>query len=155
IVMLENIIRHMEMGKPRLQAAMDGASEVSFTIVSMTLSLTAVFIPLLFMGGIIGRLFHEFAITIGAAILVSGVVSLTLTPMLCSRLLKPPREAHHGRWYHASERVFERWLALYTRSLNWVMEHRPLTLVFSLFILVATAVLFNVIPKGLFPSDDT
>src|SRR5256885_1290262 len=99
IVMLENIVRHMEKGTPPLQAAFTGAREVGFTILSMTLSLAAVFIPVLFMGGIVGRLFHEFAVTIGAAILVSGLVSLTLTPMLCSRFLKASREAHHGRFY--------------------------------------------------------
>src|SRR5438067_7139704 len=108
IVLLEHIVRHMEKGTPALEAAFVGSREVGFTILSMTLSLAAVFIPVLFMGGIIGRLFHEFAVTIGAAILVSGVVSLTLTPMLCSRFLKPSREAHHGRFYEASERVYER-----------------------------------------------
>ena len=100
IVMLENIVRHMEMGKPRLQAALDGSKEIAFTIVSMTLSLAAVFIPVLFMGGIVGRLMHEFAVTIAAAILVSGLVSLTLTPMLCSRFLKPPHSIRHGRLYN-------------------------------------------------------
>src|SRR4029077_15531132 len=108
IVMLENIIRPLEMGSPPLQAALEGAAEVSFTIVSMTLSLAAVFIPLLFMGGIIGRLFREFAITIGAAILVSGVVCLTLTPMPCSRFLQPERETVRGRWFTATERLFQR-----------------------------------------------
>ena len=110
IVMLENIVRHMEMGKPRLQAALDGSKEIAFTIVSMTLSLAAVFIPILFMGGIVGRLMHEFAVTIAAAILVSGLVSLTLTPMLCSRFLKPPHSMRHGRLYNAIEGVFDRWL---------------------------------------------
>src|SRR4029077_14630988 len=99
IVMLENIVRHLEMGKPPMRAAIEGAAEVSFTIVSMTLSLAAVFIPLIFMGGIVGRLFREFAITIGAAIVVSGIVSLTLTPMLCSRFLQPQRETTRGRWF--------------------------------------------------------
>src|SRR5207244_4645556 len=108
IVMLENIVRHMEKGKPAMQAALDGAREIGFTIVSMTLSLKAVFIPVLLMGGILGRLFHEFAVTIGVAILVSGFVSLTLTPMLFSRFLRPPREEHHGRWYEATERVYQR-----------------------------------------------
>ena len=103
IVMLENIVRHMEMGKPRMQAALDGSKEIAFTIVSMTLSLAAVFIPILFMGGIVGRLMHEFAVTIAAAILVSGLVSLTLTPMLCSRFLKPPHSVRHGRIYNAIE----------------------------------------------------
>jgi HAE1 family hydrophobic/amphiphilic exporter-1 len=155
IVMLENIVRHLEMGKPPMRAALDGAAEVGFTIVSMTLSLAAVFIPLLFMGGIVGRLFREFAITITASILVSGVVSLTLTPMLCSRFLKPAGEAQHGRWYRATEAWFQRLLAGYERSLDWVMRHRPLTLVFSVVCLGLTAVLFVLIPKGLFPSDDT
>jgi len=155
IVMLENIVRHLEQGKPPMQAALDGASEVGFTIVSMTLSLAAVFIPLLFMGGIVGRLFREFAITITAAILVSGVVSLTLTPMLCSRFLKPAREVKHGSWFHASERAFQGMLAGYERSLGWVMRHRPLTLVFSVICLALTVGLFIIVPKGLFPSDDT
>ena len=106
IVMLENIVRHMEHGEGALQAALKGSREVGFTIISMTLSLTAVFIPFLFMGGIVGRLFHEFSVTIGVAVLISGFVSLTLTPMLCSRYLRPPKEGHHGRFYAASERVF-------------------------------------------------
>ena len=155
IVMLENIFRHLEMGKPPLQAALDGAKEISFTILSMTLSLAAVFIPLLFMGGIIGRLFREFAITIGASILVSGFVSLTLTPMLCSRLLRAQQDVKHGRWFLATERGYERTAAAYERSLGWAMRHRPLTLVFSAVILLLTAVLFKAVPKGLFPSDDT
>src|SRR5207253_2655639 len=121
---------------------------------SMTLSLAAVFIPVLFMGGIVGRLFHEFAVTIGASILVSGVVSLTLTPMLCSRFLKPPREAHHGRFYEASERVYERVLGAYEHSLGWVMQRRPAALALSAAILVATVVLVLVVPKGFLPSED-
>jgi HAE1 family hydrophobic/amphiphilic exporter-1 len=155
IVMLENIVRHVEGGTPPMQAALDGAAEVGFTIVSMTLSLAAVFIPLLFMGGIVGRLFREFAITITASILVSGLVSLTLTPMLCSRFLKPASEVRHGRWFNETERAFQGLLAGYERSLGWVMRHRPLTLVFSVVCLGLTAVLFAVVPKGLFPSDDT
>ena len=155
IVMLENIYRHLEMGKPPLQAALDGAEEVGFTILSMTLSLASVFIPLVFMGGIIGRLFQEFAITIGAAILVSGFVSLTLTPMLSSRLLKPHGTVTHGRWYQATERVFDGARSAYERSLGWVMRHRPVTLVFSVVILALTGMLFVAVPKGLFPADDT
>ena len=155
IVMLENIVRHLEMGKPRMQAAIDGASEVGFTILSMTFSLAAVFIPFLFMGGIIGKLFHEFAVTIGVAILVSGFVSLTLTPMLSSRFLKSQHAKQHGRLYQASERFFEGWLGLYERTLAWVMDRRPLTLAFSFVILVATGYLFWSTPKGLFPTDDT
>jgi HAE1 family hydrophobic/amphiphilic exporter-1 len=154
IVMLENIVRHMEMGKPPLRAAFEGAREVGFTILSMTLSLAAVFIPVLFMGGIIGRLFHEFAVTIGIAILVSGFVSLTLTPMLCSRFLRPAREAHHGRLYEASERAYARALAWYERTLGWVMDRRPLALAASALILLATVVLFAVVPKGFLPSED-
>ena len=155
IVMLENIVRHIEMGQPPMDAAFKGAEEVGFTIVSMTLSLAAVFIPLLFMGGIIGKLFNEFAVTIMVAILVSGFVSLTLTPMLCSRFLKTQRSAKHGRLYALFERGFEAALHGYERTLGWVMRHRPLTLVFSLLILVLTGVLFQLVPKGLFPPDDT
>jgi len=155
IVMLENIVRHVEMGKTPMQASIDGAREVGFTILSMTLSLAAVFIPLMFMGGIIGRLFKEFAITISVSIIVSGIVSLTLTPMLCSRLLKPHGEEKHGRVYNAFERVFDGALRFYERTLGWVMRHRPVTLVFSVVILGLTYVLFNEVPKGLFPSDDT
>ncbi len=154
IVMLENIVRHMEKGTPPMQAAFAGSREVGFTILSMTLSLAAVFIPVLFMGGIVGRLFHEFAVTIGAAILVSGVVSLTLTPMLCSRFLKPPRAAQHGKFYEASERVYERVLRWYENSLGWVMERRPAALAFSGAILLATVALFLVVPKGFLPSED-
>ena len=155
IVMLENIVRHLEMGKPRMEAAIDGAAEVGFTILSMTLSLAAVFIPFLFMGGIIGKLFHEFAVTIGVAILVSGFVSLTLTPMLSSRFLRSEHERQHGRLYLTTERFYERTLGVYERTLAWVMERRPATLVFSLIILVATGWLFWSMPKGLFPTDDT
>jgi HAE1 family hydrophobic/amphiphilic exporter-1 len=155
IVMLENIVRHLEMGKTKMEAAVDGAKEVGFTILSMTFSLAAVFIPFLFMGGIIGKLFHEFAVTIGVAILVSGVVSLTLTPMLSSRFLRSGHDKAHGRLYQLSERFFDAWLGVYERSLAWVMRYRPLALVFSAAILIATAWLFWSIPKGLFPTDDT
>jgi hydrophobic/amphiphilic exporter-1 (mainly G- bacteria), HAE1 family len=155
IVMLENIVRHLERGQSPREAALDGAEEVGFTILSMTLSLAAVFIPLIFMGGVIGRLFREFAITISAAILVSGFVSLTLTPMLCARFLKPPSEERHGRLFNATERAFQRLLHGYERSLAWAMARRPLTLIFSALILVVTGMLFVRIPKGLFPSDDT
>src|SRR5262249_18092291 len=143
------------MGKTKMQAAIDGASEVGFTILSMTFSLAAVFIPFLFMGGIIGKLFHEFAVTIGVAILVSGFVSLTLTPMLSSRFLKSDHGKQHGRLYMASERFYEAWLGVYERTLAWVMARRPLTLAFSFVILIATGYLFWRTPKGLFPTDDT
>src|SRR5204863_1473276 len=128
IVMLENITRHMEMGQPRMQATFDGAQEIGFTIVSMTLSLAAVFIPVLFMGGILGRLLHEFAVTIIVAVLVSGFVSLTLTPLLCSRMLKVEREERHGRVYAWPERMFNAMLAACWASLTWVMRRRRLTI---------------------------
>ncbi|HMI55063.1 MAG TPA: efflux RND transporter permease subunit, partial [Gemmatimonadaceae bacterium] len=154
IVMLENIVRHMEMGKDPTKASYEGSAEVAFTILAMTISLTAVFIPLLFMGGILGRLFHEFAVTIGTAILVSGFVSLTLTPMLASRFLKPPSH-QHGRLFNASERVYERILGRYESSLAWVMGHRFASLMFSLAVLVGTVVLFKVVPTGFIPTQDT
>jgi HAE1 family hydrophobic/amphiphilic exporter-1 len=155
IVMLENIVRHLEMGKPPMQAALDGAREIGFTILSMTLSLTAVFIPVLFMGGLIGRLFHEFAVTIGVAILVSGFVSLTLTPMLCSRFLRSHHGEQHGRLFNATEHVYERILGWYERSLHWVMAHRRASLVFSALILLGTVALFRIVPKGFIPVEDT
>ena len=155
IVMLENIVRHVETGREPMQAALEGAQEVGFTILSMTLSLAAVFMPLMFMGGIIGQLFKEFAITIAVSILVSGLVSLTLTPMLCSRLLKPHGTEKHGKLFMATERAFDSSLRAYERSLRWVMEHRPVSLAFSALVLVFTCVLWVVIPKGLFPPDDT
>ncbi len=155
IVMLENIHRHMEMGKSPLQAAFDGSREIGFTILSMTVSLVAVFIPVLLMGGILGRLFHEFAITISVAILVSGFVSLTLTPMLCSRFLKPEHAQRHGRAYEAIERVYLDSLRLYEVTLAWVMDHRRAAMLVSLAILVGTVVLFRIVPKGFLPSEDT
>ncbi len=154
IVMLENIVRHLEMGKPVMQAAFDGSAEIGFTILSMTLSLVAVFIPVLFMGGIIGRLFHEFAVTIGVAILVSGVVSLTLTPMMCSRFLRPAKEQHHGRLFLWSEHLWERTIHAYDVSLEWVMARRRQTMLVSGAVLVATVVLFIKVPKGFIPSED-
>jgi len=155
IVMLENIVRHMERGEDVKTAAFRGSREIGFTILSMTLSLVAVFIPVLFMGGVVGRLLHEFAVTIGAAVLVSGFVSLTLTPMLCSRFLRPPGEEKHGRIYQASERVFAGMLLVYDRSLRWVLRYRRATLLFSALLLIVTAYLFFVIPKGFLPAEDT
>ena len=155
IVMLENIVRHLEMGKPKMQAAIDGASEVGFTILSMTFSLAAVFIPFLFMGGIIGKLFHEFAVTIGVAILVSGFVSLTLTPMLSSRFLKSDHGKKHGRLYQATERFYDAWLGSTSARSPGSWRVVRSTLVFSFVILVATGYLFWSTPKGLFPTDDT
>src|SRR4030042_5583149 len=142
------------MGKNKLQAALDGAREIGFTILSMTLSLVAVFIPLLFMGGIIGRLLHEFAVTTGAAILVSGVVSLTLSPMLCSRMLKPVGEQHHGRLYQASERVYQRMINVYDRSLKVVLKHRFITLLVAVLLLPLTFYLFRIAPQDFIPSQD-
>jgi HAE1 family hydrophobic/amphiphilic exporter-1 len=155
IVMLENIVRHMEMGKSKWQAALDGSKEIGFTILSMTLSLAAVFIPVLFMGGILGRLLHEFAVTIGVAILVSGFVSLTLTPMLCSRFLQPPKEAHHGRAYMFLERFFDKMLEVYDHTLQWVLRHRASTVIVSAIMVVITGYLFVIMPKGFLPSEDT
>jgi HAE1 family hydrophobic/amphiphilic exporter-1 len=154
IVMLENIVRHMETGKTAWRAALDGAREIGFTILSMTVSLVAVFIPILFLGGLVGRLFQEFAATIGIAILVSGVVSLTLTPMLCSRYLKPGAHAGHGRFYEATERAWQSVLGAYDRSLHFVMRHRFATLMFSFVLLAATVWLGIIVPKGFLPSED-
>jgi len=154
IVMLENIVRHMEMGKKPMQAARDGAGEIGFTILSMTLSLAAVFIPLLFMGGIIGRLLHEFAVTIGAAILVSGFVSLTLTPMLCSRFLRHQESAAHGRMFNLSERVFAAWLRGYDRSLKVVLRHKFVTLMVSLVVIGLTFYLYTISKTGFIPDED-
>ena len=154
IVMLENIVRHMEMGEKPLQAAFNGSREIGFTILSMTLSLVAVFIPVLFMGGIIGRLLHEFAVTIGVAILVSGFVSLSLTPMLCSRFLKPTRERKQSRLYATSERFFEGMLQAYRWSLRFVLNHRLATIVISNLVLVVTVLLFMAFSYGFLPSED-
>jgi HAE1 family hydrophobic/amphiphilic exporter-1 len=155
IVMLENIVRHMEMGKRPFQAALDGAREIGFTIISMTLSLAAVFIPVLFMGGIIGRLFSEFAVTIGLAVLISGFVSLSLTPMLGSRFLTPPREVQHHKLYNAFERGFDRVLGAYDRGLTWALSHGLLMLGVMLLTTVLTVVAFVLVPKGFIPSQDT
>ena len=155
IVMLENIVRHIEMGERPLQAALNGSKEVSFTILSMTLSLAAVFIPVLFMGGILGRLLHEFAVTIGVAILVSGVVSLSLTPMASSRFLRPHSEERHGRLYAVTERFFDGMRSTYDWSLKKVLRHRLATMLVSAAVLVATVYLFISMPKGFLPSEDT
>ncbi len=155
IVMLESIVRHMEMGKSPVQAAFDASKEIAFTIVSMTVSLAAVFIPVLFMGGIVGRLLHEFAITIGAAILVSGIVSISLTPMLCSRFLRSPQHgAAHGRLYNAIERMFASWLRAYDRTLTISLRHRAVMMAASVVLVGVTGYLFMVVPKGFLPSED-
>ena len=155
IVMLENISRHLEMGKTPMQATLDGAREVGFTIVSMTLSLAAVFIPVLFMGGVLGRLLHEFAITIMAAVLVSGFVSLSLTPMLCSRYLRAHSQQRHGALYRTSERAFDGVRDLYNVTLRWSLRHRRIVMILFAGIFAATAWLFSAMPKGFLPSTDT
>jgi hydrophobic/amphiphilic exporter-1 (mainly G- bacteria), HAE1 family len=155
IVMLENIVRHMEMGKPAMQAALEGSKEIGFTIVSMTISLAAVFIPVLFMGGVLGRLFREFAVTICAAILISGVVSITLTPMMCSRFLRSSHENKRSWFYRVTESFFDRLLHIYDVGLLWVLRHRLVTLMSFFVVLAGTVALFVVIPKGFVPDQDT
>jgi hydrophobe/amphiphile efflux-1 (HAE1) family protein len=155
IVMLENIHRHIEDGLGPMEAAIKGAGEIGFTIVSISLSLVAVFIPLLLMGGIVGRLFREFAVTVTMTIAVSAIVSLTLTPMMCSRFMRSEREVRHGRLYMMSERVFDLLLAGYRASLDVALRHRRTTFTVFLATLAATGYLFVVIPKGFFPQQDT
>jgi HAE1 family hydrophobic/amphiphilic exporter-1 len=155
IVMLENIVRHMENGEPAMEAALKGSKEIGFTIISMTLSLSAVFIPVLFMSGLLGRLLHEFAVTIVVAVLVSGFVSLTLTPMMCSRFVHAEHGRKHGRIYNAFERFFDGMRNGYDHTLQIVMRHRRATMFLSLAIFVATVILFVLIPKGFFPDEDT
>ena len=155
IVMLENIVRYIEAGMTPLEAALKGAGEIGFTIISISLSLVAVFIPLLLMSGIVGRLFREFAITVTVAILISGSIALTLTPMMCSRFLKSGKEIRHGRVYLFFERMFDRMLAGYEWALKRVLEHRLATLCVFLGTLMVTVVLYVVIPKGFFPEQDT
>jgi len=153
IVVLENIVRYREQGEPSMRAALIGSQEIGFTVVSMTLSLVAVFIPILFMGGIVGRLFSEFAMTVGIAILISGFVSLTLTPMLCSRFLK--ESERHGKLYDSLERGFDRMRDLYRVGLTWAVDHWGAMLGVGGAILVLTFVLFALVPKGFIPSEDT
>jgi hydrophobic/amphiphilic exporter-1 (mainly G- bacteria), HAE1 family len=155
IVMLENIVRHMENGEAPLAAALRGAREISFTIISMTLSLSAVFIPVLFMSGLLGRLLHEFAVTIICAVLISGFVSLSLTPMMCSRFVHSVREEKHGWLYNWFENFFDGLRSLYLRTLRTALIHRRLTLGIALATFVATIFLFTWIPKGFFPDEDT
>ena len=155
IVMIENIVRFIEEGDPPLEAALKGAEQIGFTIVSLTISLIAVLIPLLFMGDIVGRLFREFAITLSVTILVSAVVSLTLTPMMCAKLLHHQTEEQKGRFYQASERAFERIIAFYGRTLKWVLKHQTATLFVAVATLVLTVLLYIIVPKGFFPVQDT
>ncbi|HYC47382.1 MAG TPA: efflux RND transporter permease subunit [Burkholderiales bacterium] len=153
IVVLENITRHMEMGKNRLQAALDGSKEIAFTVLSMTVSLSAVFIPILFMQGLLGRLFREFAVTLSVAVLISGVIALSMTPMMCSLLLKPTHD--HGRVYQFFERIFDSARDLYASTLRWTMRHTLLMLVGSVGFLVLTGVIYKMVPQGFIPRQDT
>jgi multidrug efflux pump len=155
IVMIENIVRYIEEGERPLEAALNGSQQIGFTIVSLTISLIAVLIPLLFMGDIVGRLFREFAITLSVTILVSAVVSLTLTPMMCAKLLKHDPEAQNGRFYKLSERGFEAVISFYSRTLKWVLQHQTLTLIVAVLTLALTVFLYIIVPKGFFPVQDT
>ncbi len=154
IVMLENIVRHIEHGEKPMVAALAGSKEIGFTIVSMTLSLAAVFIPILFMAGILGRLFREFAVTICTAILISGIVSITLTPMLCSRFLREHKKESHGFLYRLLEKIFDSTRDLYAVTLRWVLHHRPVMLAMFLVVLVTTGYLYVIVPKGFIPDTD-
>ena len=155
IVMIENISRYIERGESPLQAALKGSEQIAFTILSLSISLIAVLIPLLFMGDVVGRLFREFAVTLSITILISAVVSLTLTPMMCARLLRYRREAEQGNFYRVSQRAFDRTIAAYGRTLRWVLNHQPATLGVAAGTLLFTIVLYVVVPKGFFPVQDT
>jgi multidrug efflux pump len=154
IVMIENIVRYLEEGKNPMEAALEGAGQIGFTIMSLTVSLIAVLIPLLFMGGVIGRLFSEFAVTLAVTIVLSAVVSLTLVPMMCARILRRKAERRPSRFERVSERLFDRTLAGYERGLGWVLRHQGLTLIVATVTVALTAILYIVIPKGLFPVQD-
>jgi multidrug efflux pump len=155
IVMIENIARYIEQGESPLQAALKGSGQVAFTILSLSISLIAVLIPLLFMGDVVGRLFREFAITLGVTIVISAVVSLTLTPMMCAKLLKHRPPDKQGKFYHASEQIFNNTIKKYGQSLQWVLKHQNLTLAVAAATLVFTVLLYLFIPKGFFPIQDT
>ena len=155
IVMIENISRYLEAGDSPMQAAMKGAEQIGFTIISLTVSLIAVLIPLLFMGDVVGRLFREFAVTLAVTIILSAVVSLTLTPMMCSRILRHTPQDQQGRFYKASGRVFDKMIAFYGRTLKFVLGYQTITLLVAAATLVLTVVLYIVIPKGFFPTQDT
>jgi multidrug efflux pump len=155
IVMIENIVRYIEQGEKPMDAALKGAEQIGFTIISLTISLVAVLIPLLFMGDIVGRLFGEFAITLAVTILVSAIVSLTLTPMMCSRFLREKSKQPRGRLYQSSERVFQSIIDFYGRTLKRVLQHQGITLLVALGTLVLTVVLYMIVPKGFFPVQDT
>ena len=151
IVMIENIMRYIEEGDSPLEAALKGSEQIGFTIVSLTVSLIAVLIPLLFMGDIVGRLFREFAVTLSVTILVSAVVSLTLTPVMCAKLLRHKPESEQSRFYRASDRAFQSVIAFYGRTLTWVFDHQTATLWVAAATLVCTVLLYIFIPKGFFP----
>src|SRR5499427_8822186 len=155
IVMIENIVRFIENGEKPFEAALKGAKQIGFTVISLSLSLVAVFIPLIFMTGIVGRLFREFAITLSVAVFVSAVVSLTLTPMMCSRLLEPEDKRKHGRFFLVTESFFKAMLNTYEAGLKWVLRHQPLTLAVAIVTLIATVWLYVLVPKGLLPQQDT
>eukprot|EP01035_Chromulina_nebulosa_P039195 gene39196-52985_t len=155
IVMIENVVRYIEEGMKPLEAAYKGAEQIGFTIVSLTVSLIAVFIPLLFMTGVVGRLFSEFAVTLSVAVIVSAVVSLTLTPMMCGRLLRPAADEAPGRISRLFERGFEALLAGYRRTLSWSLRHEGFVLLVSAVTLVGTVGLYLVVPKGFLPLQDT
>ena len=155
IVMIENISRYLEAGDSPMEAALKGAEQIGFTIISLTVSLIAVLIPLLFMGDVVGRLFREFAVTLAVTIVLSAVVSLTLTPMMCSRILHHSTEAQQGRFYNASERVFKNMIAFYGRTLKWVLGYQTITLLVAVATLILPIFLYIVIPKGFFPTQDT
>ena len=152
IVVIENISRYREQGMDSFQAAVRGANEIGFTVLSISISLVAVFIPILLMGGIVGRLFREFAVTLSTAVAVSMVVSLTTTPMMCAKLLRPESEESHGRIYRASQRIFDRALTRYSTGLKWVLLHSRLTLAIALATVALSVYLFTVIPKASFRS---
>src|SRR5207245_2307071 len=155
IVMIENIARYIEQGETPLQAALKGSQQIGFTILSLTVSLIAVLIPLLFMGDVVGRLFREFAITLGITILISAAVSLTLTPMMCARLLRRTPEKEQSAFYRASQRVFDRTIEGYGRTLCWVLARQGATLLVAIGTLVLTVLLYIIVPKGFFPVQDT
>jgi multidrug efflux pump len=155
IVMIENISRYIEAGDPPMEAALKGAEQIGFTILSLTVSLVAVLIPLLFMGDVVGRLFREFAVTLAVTIVLSAVISLTLTPMMCARILRHKDKEQQGRVYRASERVFERMIAFYGRTLKFVLRYQTITLLVAVATVLLTAFLYIVIPKGFFPVQDT
>src|SRR5476649_913901 len=155
IVMIENIARYIEEGEAPLEAALKGSKQIGFTIISLTVSLIAVLIPLLFMGDVVGRLFHEFAITLAVTIVISAVVSLTLTPMMCAKLLRHTPEAEQGRFYRVSGQFFDAVIARYAKMLDWVLDRQTATLIVALGTLVLTVLLYIVVPKGFFPAQDT